>query len=214
MSRSDVEIKNPAKAFLKWNGSEGGFSYFDKTKGKKGENVKVKMPITFMVLDTLATIKGFDANTSSGFWSNEIHSNEISTGILTVKNKTGVCAQGVYADVIKHKNCTGAKYCQSVYAAVAIGENTEIVNFQLTGTSLSAWIDFGKTNKVYKGGVTVAKMTEGKKGITKYKTPVFEMVEVSKEAETKAIELDGILKDYLKAYFSKTQEQETTTEQA
>ena len=53
MSRLDDDIKNPATIFLKWDGTNGGFNYWDKSKadeskGIKGEIVHVDLPFGFM----------------------------------------------------------------------------------------------------------------------------------------------------------------------
>ena len=64
MSRSNnVELKNPATRFFEWKGETGGFRYYDKEidneDGTKGARVQVSLPFYFLVLDTLATVKGY-----------------------------------------------------------------------------------------------------------------------------------------------------------
>lgn len=214
MSRSDnnEQQKNPARTFLKWDGTKGGFNYWDKSKNDgKGENVHVKLPVTFMVLDTLATIKGFSDKEQSGFWSNEIRTVNIKKDPFTVRikdksdptgKKSKIAGRGLYSEITADKACTGAKFCQSVYIAFKGDNGYEMANIQMTGSALSSWIDFGKTTDILKGAITVAKMTEGKKGVTKYKIPVFEKTAVPADAEEKAVELDKELKAYLETYFS------------
>lgn len=211
MSRLDEEIKNPAKYFLSWDGTSGGFNYWDKTKGEKGEKVHVNLPFEFMALDTLATIKGYSDANKSGFWSNEVRN--IKVDALTVKTKAGVAATGLYADVMANKNCTGAKFCQSVYIVANIEGTSVIANIQMMGTALSAWIDFGKENKIFKGAIKVAKMKQGKKGVTVYQTPIFEAIEVKPEADDKAKEMAKELKAYLDIYMRKSKKSEASTEE-
>lgn len=225
MSRSEnnEQLKNPARVFLKWDGTNGGFNYWDKDKKA---NVHVKLPVTFMVLDTMATIKGFSDKEQTGFWSNEIKTRNISKDQLVVRikdksdpagKKTKIVAKGLYSEVMADKGCTGAKYCQSVYIAFQDNGKYEIANIQMTGSALSSWIDFAKNNDVLKGAITVAKMTEGKKGVTKYKIPTFEKIEAPEGAEAKAIELDIVLKAYFEKYFNNRQKEEevaTSTEQS
>lgn len=206
MSRLDDDIKNPAKHFLKWKGSEGGFEYFDKTRGEKGEKVLVKLPFSFMALDTMATVKGYSDTEQSGFWSNEVRN--IGKDTLTVRTKNGIAAKGVYSEVMANKACTGAKFCQSVYIVATIEGKSVIANIQMMGTALSAWIDFGKANKIFKGAIKVASMKEGKKGATKYQTPIFEAIEVTPEADEKAKTMAEELKAYLDIYFGKSKESE------
>ena len=207
MSRSNnTEFPNPAKRFYTWDGENGGFKYFDKNRGEKGERVSVPLPFRFLVLDTLSTIKGFNDADQSGYWSNEIR--DIKKDILTVRTKTGIVSKGLYEQVITDRNCTGAKFCQSVYCAIKADDGTlEICNIQMTGAALSAWIDFRKKNKVYEGAVEVSEMNEGKKGKTKYQIPVFKKIEVTPDTDEVAKGLDKELQAYLIQYFIKTREE-------
>lgn len=205
MSRSNnVEIKNPADKFFEWKG-EGGFKYFDKSKGEKGENVNITLPFHFLVLDCLSTIKGFSDADQSGYWSNEVR--DLKTENFTVRNKKGICAKGLYEAVINDRRINGAKYCQSVYIGYLDGTELRLGNLQLTGAALGAWIDFRKKNKVYEGAIKVAKWLDCKKGKTDYTTPVFEMIAVKPETDEKAKELDKELQKYLTLYFAKNKEQ-------
>ena len=205
MSRSNnIEIKNPANKFFEWKG-EGGFKYFDKSKGEKGENVNMPLPFTFLVLDCLSTIKGYSDADQSGFWSNEVC--DLKTEPFTVRSKKGICAKGLYDAVISDRRINGAKYCQSVYIGYLDGQDLVIGNLQLTGAALSSWIDFRKKAKIYEGTVKVAKWIDCKKGATNYTTPVFEMLEVKPETDEKAKVLDKELQAYLTLYFAKNKEQ-------
>jgi hypothetical protein len=211
MSRLDDEVKNPAKAFLQWDGTNGGFNYWDKSKGEKGEKVHVSLPFGFMALDTLATVKGYSDSSKSGFWSNEVRNTQKDK--LTVRTKAGIAAAGLYSEVMANKACTGAKYCQSVYVVATIDGQACIANIQMMGTALSAWIDFGKANKIFKGAILIDSMKEGKKGVTKYQTPVFKAVEATPEAEAKAKAFGQELKAYLEVYLgTKQKETEIATE--
>ena len=206
MSRSNnTEIRNPAKKFFEWDGENGGFRYYDKdkihAKGEKGERVHVPLPFKFLVLDTLSTIKGYSDADKSGYWCNEVR--DLQTEIMTVKNKKGICAKGLYADVINDRNCTGSKYSQSVYIGYFEDKQLVICNIQIVGAALGAWIDFRKKAKIYEGAVCVPEMVEGTKGKNVYKIPVFKMFASSKETEEKAKELDKELQKHLFNYFAK-----------
>lgn len=206
MSRiDDNEAKTPSKYFLQWDGTNGGFNYWDKSKGEKGEKVHVNLPFSFMALDTLATVKGFNDKTQSGYWSNEVRNT--TKDILVVRTKNGIAAKGLYSDVIANKACVGAKFCQSVYIVATIGDKPIIANIQMMGTALSAWIDFGKANKIYKGAITVASTKDGKKGVTKYKTPVFEAIGSTPKEDAEALEMGKELKAYLEIYLSEKQKE-------
>lgn len=214
MSRShNTELHNPSVRNFEWNGESGGFRYFDKSLGEKGERVQVDLPFRFLALDCLNTIRGYDDRNQSGYWANEVRN--IKTDKLIVRNKKGVVFEGLYADLRE----TGTKYCQSVYIAFYKDDKLVIGNLALTGAALSAWIDFRKKAKIYEGAIQVKEMIEGRKGKTVYQTPVFQMITVKEETEQQAIELDKELQEYLKAYFErmgqievKVEKDETTNE--
>ena len=156
MSRSNnTEIINPSTKFLKWDGENGGFKYWDKEKEK---NISIPFPFTFLVLDILVTIGGYSNDDKSGFWANEVR--RIAKDELTVRTAKGVQAKGLYNDIKNDPNLNGAKFCQSVYIAM-YDDNKELViaNIQLTGAALSAWFDFKKKTKVYEKAVHISEFT-------------------------------------------------------
>jgi len=211
MSRSNnTELHNPATKFYSWNGDKGGFRYYDKEadagkdeKGneKKGLNIEVPLPFRFLVLDCISTIKGFSDADQSGFWSNEIR--DIKKEEFVVRNKKGICAKGLYENVINDRNCNGARYVQSIYIATKEGDKLVIANVQMIGAALSAWIEFRKKNKIYEGAIAVDSMIEGKKGKTVYQIPVFSMLPVTQTSNDAAMALDKELQQYLTLYFAK-----------
>jgi hypothetical protein len=204
MSRSNnTEIVNPSKRFYRWNGESGGFQYYDKQTEKR---VDVPLPFQFLVLDTLATVRGFNDADQSGYWSNEVR--DIKKDILTVRTSKGICAKGLYESVITDRACTGAKFCQSVYVAVKADDGSlEIANIQMVGSALGAWIEFRKKNKVFDGAIAVKTMIEGKKGKTTYQIPVFQKIETTPETDEIAKDLDKELQEYLSAYMKKTSQE-------
>lgn len=226
MSRSEVteKVKNPAKYFLNWDGTNGGFIYWDK---EKQEKVALKLPVKFMVLDTLATIKGYSNKEKCGYSSGEVKTKDLKTAQFNVgvwvvdpnstdgKKKFKSVAKGTYDEVMSSKNTVGAKYCQSVYVALLQDKGLVLANFQMKGTALSAWIDYGKKNKIYDGAVKVEKMIDGQNGVTKYKTPVFEAMTTDANADAKAKEIDKELQAYFEHYFktpAEEQKEETPNE--
>jgi hypothetical protein len=62
-------LSNPATLFLEWSGKHSCFLFYDK---EKEEKVQVKLPFTFIVLDSLHTLKGFNEKEEIGYFSNEI----------------------------------------------------------------------------------------------------------------------------------------------
>lgn len=218
MSRSNnTEIVNPCARFFEWNGDKGLLRYYDKElphptdKDKKGANVEVGLPFTFLVLDTLSTISGFSDADNSGFWSNEIRN--IKTDILVVRNKKGKVFTGTY-DQLKAANISGVKYAQSVYIAFK-NENKELVigNIKMVGSSLGAWIDYRAKHKIYEGAISIKGTLHGKKGKTEYEMPVFSSTSVSEDTDKVAKDLDIELQEYLTAYFKRGTESKSEEEQ-
>lgn len=200
MSRSENnEIRNPASRFFDWSGGVGKAKYYDK---EQKINVFVELPFTFLVLDKLVTITGYSDEDQSGIWSNEIRNTRYDE--LTVRTKKGIVKRGLYEEV---KTVTGAKFAQSVYIAFKDDEgHLSIGNFKMSGCAVSAWIEFCKSNDVMSGAVKIAKSEEGKKGATKFFSPVFEAVKVSDETNAAATELDRELQNYLRVYLNKPKE--------
>lgn len=203
MSRSNIEeqIKNPATVFMEWSGSKGCLKYWDKEAGEKGEEIMVKLPFSFIVLDKLSTISGFSDADKSGYWSNEVR--DTRTDILTVRTKKGVVAEGLYSTFAPIK-AAGACYAQSLYIAYYNKDKELIIgNLKLSGSAIGPWIDFTDNNDIYKIAVTISGAEPKKKGNTNYFEPVFTPKEITPETNEKAIELDKILQEYLTAYFKR-----------
>jgi len=210
MSRSNnTELINPAKRFLEWKSDKKCFQYYDKEKinpdtKEQGVNVEVKLPLKFLVLDTLSTIKGYSDSDQSGFWSNEIRDLKIEP--FVVKTKKGECAKGLYDHIMGGRDMTGAKYCQSVYVMMKEGfaknQITFIANIQIMGSALGQWIEFRKKNKIFEGAIEVLKETvEGTKGKTVYNMPIFKKIPTTPESDEQAKKLDIELQEYLTKYF-------------
>lgn len=185
-------------------GQKGVFSYYDK---EKQDNIELNLPFTFIVLDTLNTIKGFCKPKGSGFWSNEVR--DTTKDKMTLRDKDGIVAEGLYRDIIMLRESKGAKYSQSVYIAFFEGKDLVIGNIQIMGASLNAWIDFRKDHEVMKGAITVKDSKEETNGDNTYQVPIFEVKELSDETNSKAIELDKELQDYLSKYFNAPKEEYT-----
>lgn len=212
MSRSNPEVKliNPAKRFFEWNGEKGGFKYYDK---EKKENIPVKFPFTFIVLDCLATVSGYSKIEKSSFWSNEVRKKELKTKPLMVRSKNGAVCEGVW-EKIKGKE-TGMKFCESVYIAFMESGSLQIGNIKMVGAALTAWINYVSGEKdekgkaissphdVMKGAVVVTGMKEGVNGNVTYQMPVFGPRELKPETEAQVSEMDKALQMYLAEYFSK-----------
>lgn len=198
MSRSQPTLTNPAKRFMKWSGSKGTLSYYDK---ENQTEVEVKLPFTFLVLDQLATITGYSDQDESSYWSNEVRS--VAKEQLTVKTSKGIKEVGLYKDLMERSK--GAKYAKSVYVAYDTGtdEGYVIGNLKLFGAALTAWIEFSKRcANVELGKISLTGSEEAKKGTTVYRTPTFEWAASGADEDSIALELDKELQVYLSQYLN------------
>lgn len=202
MSRSTLKtVENPAAIFAEWSSTDKCLKYYDR---KEEINKLIQIPFKFIVLDTLATIKGFSDDDKSGFWSNEVRN--INDDKLIVRTKKGKAAEGLYKDIINSRDLTGAKFCQSVYAMA----NNKIINLQFFGASLGQWIDFRKKekSKIFTMAVQITGCLEDKKGKTVFFKPVFELIACTPEENARAMELDKELQEYLTDYLKLSVKQE------
>lgn len=206
MSRSNPssELTNPSVRWFQWSSENKCFRYYD---GDKKEQVLVPLPFKFMFLDELITIKGYSESDKSGFYANEIR--DMRKEKLYVKMNKVVEASGLYQDVIKQVEGRGAGFCQSVYIAfVDESKQLAIGNIAVQGSAVGPWIDFKKKNNVNEVAIKVATTVEQKTGAVKFNAPVFEVAELSKETNAKAIALDVKLQEYFKSYFNREKEEE------
>ena len=208
MSRTRIEESrptNPCKMFLRWASGDKCWRYWDK-EAEKMELVPHKTP--FIVLDQLSTCSGFNDRKNCGVWSNEVRNLKLP---MRVQDKDGEVFAGPWREVKEKVHY--AKFCASVYAVAKLGDDYEIVNFQLSGAALSGWIDFVKElggSKAVYGDVVVSvpSVGEGRKGSVNYSFPEFKVVSntLSDDARAQADEADSILQSYLTAYFAASPE--------
>lgn len=189
---------SPAKHFLRVK--SGSVNYYDKDLK---DNVDVPLPMSFVVLDQLATVKGWSDNDQSGYWSNEVKS--AGQDVLTVRTSKGQKAKGIWKDIKNEASVSGSKFNASVYIAAPGREGLEIQNIAFSGASLNAWIEFVNANKGVTRGknkVVITGFSDEKKGAVKYQVPTFAAEEISEDELEQATELDRELQLYLEGYFA------------
>lgn len=201
MSRSQPVLQNPCKKFIEFKSDKGAFFYFDKTLGEHGENVEVKMPIFFVVLDELNSIGGFNDEFQCSIYSNEVH--RLGSEILRVRTaKGGRSVTGLYKEIQDSVKAMGGRFTKSVYAMLLVkGEEPELVNFRFKGAAFSAWID--KKVNANTNTICVKETTTAKKGSNTYTLPVFSSIPLPKEVNDQAIAMDAVLQEYLVEYKKK-----------
>ena len=191
--------QNPAKLFLRWDSGEGTWGHWDK-EAKKLVTIPVNTP--FIYLDALMTATGYSDDLQAGIYANEVRSVNNTLRVMAGKKEI---AEGNWAQV-KAKN-TGAKFATSLYALAKIDGEYMLVNFKLSGCSLTPWIDFeGSVGKqTLEGGIAVGvtKVEDRKKGKVEFRAPVFGVVStvISDDADAKAFSADETLQSYLDKYF-------------
>ena len=214
--RGDIQIQNPCTKWFKWKGSTGTVVYYDKlTK----QDVEVALPFTFLLLDVLSIIKGYDEGAKKSIWSNEVR--DIKNSILTVKSGNDVLVTGNYGTVREKAIAAGGGYAASCYIAFFDEKKVlHIGNFTMTGSSLGggkhlpadknmkdveigAWIEFTKNYKadMYSKAIVITKEERiCTQGATKFFCPKFDVKDVSEETDKAAIELNKELQAYLETY--------------
>lgn len=200
----DNNPTNPARHFIKVK--SGALSYYDK---EAGENVEVPTPFKFVVLDQLATIKGWSDQDESGYWSNEVKS--VGRDVLNVRTKAGLKESGLWKDIKGSVGIAGAKYHASIYVAATGRDGLQIENIAFTGAALNAWIEFTKANDVRKNTVTLTEWADAKKGSVKYKVPVFTAEPMEDAERDEAVELAKQLREYHNQYFNYTPDEDGHT---
>lgn len=202
MSLSNPTAKNPAHRFMQWRGGEEGggrLTWYDK---ENQQEVEVALPFSFIVLDELQTLSGFNDSQQSGYWSNEVRN---SQGILVARTKQGIQARGTY-QIIKEMGLNGLKFAQSVYVAFKDEDTEELVigNIKMTGAAMSAWIDFKKKFDVSQCAVYITdEPKRAKKGRNIYFVPVFEGQNLNDATKQAAVKLDEDLQRYLNTYLQR-----------
>lgn len=215
MSRSNPTdgIKNPSTRWFEWaGGSEGGFVRWYNKDAEKQE--KVDGPFTFLLLDELATVKGWHEASESGIFANEVR--DTRQDVLVVRSfKGGELASGIYQTIRDRIMALGGHFSLSLYLAYKDGDELKLGNLQLKGAALSAWTEFkrsagtkkdanGKSVRAYfVDAVTISGFEQAKKGGTVYRVPKFALKEVSAGTNQQAISLDAELQSFLAEYLKR-----------
>lgn len=215
MSRSNPTegAKSPSNRWFQWAGGDDGghVRWYDKDAEK---NVKIDGPFTFLLLDELATVKGWHDSTDSGIYSNEVR--DTRQDVMVVRAfKGGELASGLYSAIKDRIVAVGGHYCASVYLAYKEGEELKIGNLSLKGAALSAWMEFkkaagtkkdanGKSLKAYfVDAVKITGFEEAKKGATTFRIPKFALLPVSEATNDQAVALDAELQAFLADYLKR-----------
>lgn len=189
---------------MEWDSSSGNLRYFDKTLGEKGENVSVPDGFAFLLLDQLATIKGWHDASESGIFSNEVRDTK-SDQFVVKAFKGGTLVEGFYAQIKDRIRSLGGKYVANCYVGFKENGELKIGSVQFKGAALSAWMDFAKENRkeFFSKAIQIKGTKDGKKGSISFKVPVFRLLTTEQATNDAAVELDKKLQEYLKQYLTR-----------
>jgi hypothetical protein len=206
---SENSNPNPAARYFEWNGEHGVIRYYDKATKK---NVDIGADFTFILLDQLASVRGWHDDSGSGIYSNEVKDTTQET--LVVKAfKGGTLAEGFYRDIKDRVNRLGGSFTQNLYIAFKDGGELKIAVLRFKGSALGAWMEFTKAHKtdLYTKAIRIKSFTEGKKGRVVFRTPVLTLKDIDRDTDRAALALDKELQDYFKAYFRRTKREQVET---
>ena len=200
IKREVTKNSNPTSKFLEWKSNNKSFSYYDK---ENKQNVEVKLPLTFLVLEEFHTIKGFSDADQTGIYANEIL--QISAEEFEVKTFKGrVIAKGVYSDIKQVVNSAGGNYNKSIYAVTKEGD---LINISFKGAAVSKWSQFtekGAWKRLKDEWVTIEDAEDHKKGMVAYATPNFKFNTSLTDYEFKIVEARANeLEFYMDGYLAK-----------
>lgn len=201
MSRSNPtsnNTPNPAGRIFEWKGSKGKFVYYDR---EKEENVTCSLPFVFLVLDQLATIRGYSKK-SGGLYSNEVRDTR-SEPLIVKFFKGGKIAEGFYADIKDRVNANSGHYTTKCYIAYKDEGKLKLGAIMFGGCALGPWIEFCKENRknIQEKAVAVKESKNDCTGSIEFNSPVFSVMDITPESDAAAKALDVELQAFLKIYF-------------
>ena len=220
---SEDRVQNPSVFRAEWSSKLNNFYYYDKElvvegSTETGGNVIIPMPVRFVVLDKMVSVRGYNEEQKGSFYSNMIGPFDTKKKNLIVKCKGKTVIEGLYADIKETKALKGAKFCTEIFV-MFYNEKKEpiIVTFSLYGTAQSSFRDFEQGCKeeknksgllikiaqskhdIYKCAIEVKKSVVLVKGNKDYNSPVFTAIATSTASEESAKQLYVELQDYFVA---------------
>lgn len=208
MSRSNpqLHLSNPSTRWMEWNGEKGEVRYYDK---EKKENVSMGSEITFLLLDQLGCVNGWNDPSNSAIFSNEVRDSRQE--VMVVKSfKGGTIAEGLYGQIKHQVKAAGGAYHANCYIAYKKDGALSIGSLKLRGAALHAWAEFTKAKRtdLDTKAVRIDGYTEGKKGRIIFRVPIFKTVAASEETNVIAVELDKQLQKFLDSYLKRNKSEQ------
>src|SRR6056297_509635 len=198
LAKSESKSNNPATRFLEWKSNDKCFAYYDK---EKGENIKLPLPLKFVILEHYHTVKGWNDASESGIYANEVlYTGSEELHVKTFKGKD--IAKGIYKEIRTQILDAGGKYHRSIYA---VTNDLEIINISLKGAAVSEYSNFIEKHSdrcFTTNWIEVKDVVEGKKGAVKFTSPSFSLSTKIKDA-SKLQPFAETLQKYMDDYMPK-----------
>lgn len=154
------------------------------------------LPFTFLPLDKLSCVTGFNSYQEENVYSNEVRNTQKE--ILNVRIGKQTVAQGLYQEIKDQINNKGGKFTSSVYIAYKDGGDLRIGNIKFKGASLGPWIDLQNSAvNLSENAVAITGKEIGEQGAIKYSIPIMEPRPVKEETNREADKLYETVQEYL-----------------
>jgi hypothetical protein len=210
-SKPHENAPNPAMRWFEWKSNKGLVQYYDKAAER---NVEIGDDFTFLLLDELATIKGWHDASQSGIYANEVRDTRKTPFVVKAFKAPGPLAEGLYQAIRDRVQAVGGRFHANLYIAFKNGvDGLSIGSIRFRGAALGAWFEFRKAhrNELTSKAVRIHGVTEGQKGGVKFKLPKFHLADVSPETDKAAVALDVELQKYLDAYLARNTREQIET---
>jgi len=209
MSRSNQTVSaSPVIRWLEWTGdlkNADHLRYYDKADK---HNVGVPMPCQMLLLDELASVRGWSELHQAGIYSNEVRSTTTEEFVVRAHGDARPLARGLYKDIRADVQAAGGRYHASLYVYGEVGGDAGIHNLKLRGAALAAWMEFRRQARgaVYERALSITVGPEQKKGSVRYVVPAFALADVTPAQAAAAVAADRELQAYLTEYFARDSE--------
>lgn len=168
---AEEQVENPIEFYFEWKGGidTAAFTWYDKEAGER----KSFKELTFLVLATTNTVRGYDEANECGIYANE--ANDLGYDTLSVKSKKGgTIADGTWTQIKDIVTGRGGKFCKAIYAVLINKKKNTCapICLHLYGSALASLFE---ANIQKSPRLITAKVdpNEQKKGATKYYQPMF-----------------------------------------
>tara|TARA_R100000781_G_scaffold47284_2_gene31799 strand:+ start:15384 stop:16058 length:675 start_codon:yes stop_codon:yes gene_type:complete len=185
-----TSVQNPTTAFIEWNAQNGQFKMWDNINKQVSF---LEKPMRFAVLDQMSSVEGWLGDRGTAYSTGFRQSNEDISVYVRKDGSQTLHKRGTYSDIKDELKDEGITYRKNIYAMlcediddVPIGS---IVCIKLKGKSANLWIEgkYGDNSDLTNSSVQT---------IGRFKYPVWESIELSKDEIENAKDCDKELQEY------------------